>query len=140
MTTLVYGKRFPTYKGSVPETYFEGIKLFNEICDVSVYPPIELFPWIQYIPRWLAPVRLLSLSMDLNLVRLSFLQWTKHCDHAKAVRNNLYYSLLKECERNLRTGKTTGCYLENVLMNQEELGMTRDEIASVLFYTVLILL
>ncbi|KAF8817273.1 putative cytochrome P450 monooxygenase [Phlegmacium glaucopus] len=110
MTTLLYGQRYPTYKGSVPETYFEGIKLFNEICDVSAYPPIELFPWVQYIPRWLAP-------------------WTKHCDHAKAVRRNLYFSLFEECERNLDAGNTTGSYIEKVLMNQEELGMTRDEIA-----------
>jgi len=64
MLYLVYGKRCPVYEGSAVEEFFYGIKLFNESCDVSSYPSIEMFPIIEYIPKWLAPV---SLSLSLLL-------------------------------------------------------------------------
>ena len=56
MLYLVYGKRCPTYEGSAVEEMFYGIKLFAESYDFISFPPIELFPWIEYIPKWLAPV------------------------------------------------------------------------------------
>ena len=64
MTSLVYGKRCPTYENSEIEKYFLGIKLFNETNDPGAYPPIELLPWLQYIPRWLAPVRFSLMSIQ----------------------------------------------------------------------------
>jgi hypothetical protein len=58
MTSLVYGKRCLTYENSEAEKYFLGIKLFNETNDPGAYPPIELLPWLKFVPRWLAPVGL----------------------------------------------------------------------------------
>ena len=58
ITSLVYGKRFPYYKNSQAEEYTKAVKLANEINDTTRFPPVEIMPWITYIPRWLAPVRL----------------------------------------------------------------------------------
>jgi len=37
--------------------YFKGINLVNAISDATKFPPVEVMPWIKYIPRWLAPVK-----------------------------------------------------------------------------------
>jgi hypothetical protein len=57
IASLVYGKRFPFYKNSQAEEYTKAVKLANEINDTTRFPPLEIMPWITYIPRWLAPVR-----------------------------------------------------------------------------------
>ena len=58
IASLLYGKRFPYYKNSQAEEYTKAIKLANEVNDTARFPPVEIMPWITYIPRWLAPVRL----------------------------------------------------------------------------------
>ena len=57
IASLVYGKSFPYYKNSQAEEYTKAIKLTNEINDPTKFPPVEIMPWITYVPRWLAPVR-----------------------------------------------------------------------------------
>lgn len=60
MTSLLYGKRTPTYYGSDAEAYFEGIKLLSTMLDTSAFPPVDIMPFVEYIPKWLAPVRVSS--------------------------------------------------------------------------------
>jgi len=43
-------------KNSEAEVYFQGIKLVNAVNDTTKFPPVDIMPWIKYIPRWLAPV------------------------------------------------------------------------------------
>ncbi|KAF8816039.1 putative cytochrome P450 monooxygenase [Phlegmacium glaucopus] len=111
IASLVYGKRFPVFKGTEAEVYAHAVKLANEISDTARFPPVEIVPWIQYIPRWLAP-------------------WTSHCDLMKLVRNGLYDSLLDQCDQAIKMGRSTGCYIEKVLDRQEELGLSRRDISS----------
>jgi len=56
MTSLLYGKRTPKYYGTDAELFFEGIKLVNETLDTAAFPPVEIMPFIDYIPKWIAPV------------------------------------------------------------------------------------
>jgi hypothetical protein len=109
MTNLLYGRRCPKYRNGTAEVYNEGIKLFNEVMDPGAHPPVDLLPFLKYVPsRWAS--------------------WKLLCDYAKGLRDELYSSLLSECERALDSGNATGCYLETVLKNKEKLDITRDEI------------
>ncbi|KAF8814915.1 putative cytochrome P450 monooxygenase [Phlegmacium glaucopus] len=110
ITSLIYGKRFPVFKHSEAEVYFKTVKLANEVNDTTRFPPVEIMPWIKYIPRWLAP-------------------WTTHLDLMKLVRNRLFDSLLDECDQAVKMGRGTGCYIEKVLDRQEELGLSRKDIS-----------
>ncbi|KAF8813428.1 putative cytochrome P450 monooxygenase [Phlegmacium glaucopus] len=110
MTSLLYGRRFPEFKHSQGEAYFRGIKLANELNDTARFPPVEIMPWIKYIPRWLAP-------------------WTTHLDLMKLERNRLFDSLLDECDQAVKMGRGTGCYIEKVLDRKEELGLSRKDIS-----------
>ncbi|KAL8996027.1 MAG: hypothetical protein Q9169_004374 [Polycauliona sp. 2 TL-2023] len=107
MTTLLYGKKCLTFKNSLAEEFYEGIRLFNETNDPGVYPPIELLPWVAHIPRWLAP-------------------WAKHIERNTQVRNTLYYGLVDELREKEKRGKSEPCYLDFILDNQENLDMSYD--------------
>ena len=54
----------------------------------------------------------------------------------KLVRDGLYDSLLDECDHAAKAGLGTGCYIEKVLERQEELGLSRREISSVLLFLI----
>lgn len=108
VTTLVYGKRLPQYKGTEAETYFKGVKLLNEVMDPTAHPPIDLFPALKYVPaRWAS--------------------WKGLCARAKALRDGLYTGLFTEVEQKVASGTDVGSYLGNILLNLEELEMNMDE-------------
>jgi len=56
MTSLVYGKRTPSYYGTDAEAFFESVKLLNATIDTTAFPPVEIMPFVDYIPKWIAPV------------------------------------------------------------------------------------
>jgi len=45
------------FYGTDAEAYFEGIKLLSSASDTTKFPPVEIMPFVNYIPKWLAPVR-----------------------------------------------------------------------------------
>jgi len=45
----------------------------------------------------------------------------------QTVRDNFHYSMFNEMEDKIKNGNSAGSYLEKVLANQEELGMSREE-------------
>lgn len=67
MTSLVYGKRVLVYHDSDAEKFFEGFKLANATADSAAFPPVEFMPFIQYIPYWIAPVRLSRFPLTLEI-------------------------------------------------------------------------
>jgi len=46
------------------EAFFEGVKLLNALNDTTAFPLVEIVPFVDYIPKWLAPVRALVLAPD----------------------------------------------------------------------------
>ncbi|KAF2129630.1 putative cytochrome P450 monooxygenase [Dothidotthia symphoricarpi CBS 119687] len=109
MITLLYGSRITSYANSPAETYFRGVKLLNEVTDPGAHPPVDLFWPLQYVPkRWA--------------------YWKRLADTTRGIRDELYGSLHAQCVRAIETEKTTGCYLESLILNQEKLRMTRDEV------------
>ncbi|KAL9584899.1 MAG: hypothetical protein Q9212_001833 [Teloschistes hypoglaucus] len=109
MITLLYGSRISKYHNSRAQTYFNGVKLLNQVTDPGAHPPVDLFWPLQYVPkRWAA--------------------WKRLADVTRGIRDELYGSLHAQCERAIKDDKQTGCYLESLMLNQEKLGMTREEI------------
>ena len=61
MTSLLYGKRIPTYYNSEAEACHECTQLFNAVLDTTAFPPVDIMPFVDYIPKWLAPVSVIVL-------------------------------------------------------------------------------
>lgn len=109
MITLLYGSRITKYEGSRAQTFFHGVKLINEVTDPGAHPPVDIFWPLQYVPkRWA--------------------YWKRLADTTRGIRDGLYGSLYEQCERAIEDNKQTGCYLEELMLNKDKLGMTREEI------------
>lgn len=96
MITLLYGygSRITKYEGSQAETYFRGVKLLNEVADIGAHSPVDLFWPLQYVPkRWA--------------------YWKRPADTTRAIRDKLYGSLYKQCERAIKDSKHTGFTSKN---------------------------
>lgn len=132
MTSLVYGKRTPVYHGTDAEAFFEGIKLLSIMADTAAFPPVEIMPFLKYIPHRIAPVSRQQPSFRRDCLSLTSLkQWGAHIEKTSAIRDRLNYRLLAEAEDKLRNNVQTGSYVEEILMNSGELGLSRDEIVFV---------
>lgn len=112
MTTLIYGKSIPHYAGSKAELFFEGTKCINELAAPFDHPPLDFFPILRHIPERWAPWKTLSKK-------------------TKQIRNAFDQDLFHQCEEAVQSGKRTGCYLENVIETQAELGSNRNEVRCV---------
>ncbi|KAF4606963.1 hypothetical protein EYR38_001018 [Pleurotus pulmonarius] len=109
MTTLIYGKSIPHYAGSKAELFFEGTKCLNELAAPFDHPPLDFFPAFRRVPeRWA--------------------RWKTLSRKTKQIRNAFDQDLFPQCEDAVQSGKRTGCYLENVIEAQAELGLNRDEV------------
>jgi len=58
MTRILYGKRLPTYYGSDVEGFIESVRLLSATLDTAAFPPVEILPFLDYVPKWIAPVRI----------------------------------------------------------------------------------
>ncbi|KAF9002370.1 putative cytochrome P450 monooxygenase, partial [Cyathus striatus] len=97
MIMLVYGSRCAT------------IHIANDLADFSAHPPIDLFPFLKYVPeRWA--------------------RWKVLCMTAKRMRQDMHAKLLGDCERRISSGMAPRCYIEEVLQSKEELRMVKKEI------------
>lgn len=109
MNSLLYGTRITKYEGSQAQAFFRGVKLYNELTDSAAHPPVN-FCWpLQYVPkRWA--------------------YWKRLADTTRGIRDELYGSQYELCERAIEKNKQTGCYVEELILNREKLGLTREEI------------
>ncbi|KAI1407228.1 cytochrome P450 [Hypoxylon sp. FL1857] len=109
MMMVLYGSRVTKYKDTEAEAYFQGAKMLNQLTDPGAHPPVDLFWPLQYVPkRWA--------------------YWKRLADEARALRNKVYISLCRRCEQAIEQEKMTGCYVEDLLLNQQQLGMSTREI------------
>jgi hypothetical protein len=91
------------------ELFYEGVKLTVKVI-AAEGPPVDLIPILKYVPERWAP-------------------WKTICRKARELQRELYFGLLGEAEARLARGEETGCFMENLIQRQEELGMSRDAAA-----------
>ncbi len=73
-------------------------------------PPIDLIPVLKYLPERWAP-------------------WKSKCRELRTEQMALYAWLRELCEKRVREGTKTGCFLEKVIEDREKLGLEDDMIA-----------
>ncbi|KAI1653197.1 cytochrome P450 [Daldinia decipiens] len=105
----LYGSRVPKYWGSEAETYFRGVKLMNKVTDPGAHPPVDILWPLKYVPkRWA--------------------YWKRLADMTRETCAQVFGPLYKQCERAIELNKKTGCFIEYLIMNQQQLGMSHPEI------------
>ncbi|KAF9269294.1 cytochrome P450 [Marasmius fiardii PR-910] len=107
--SVIFGKRCPRFDSYETKAFYEVQRLWNDAIVPGAYPPIELFPVLDYIPERWAP-------------------WKRMAQKVRRKQRGLYFMLLNECEKRIMKGEENGCFMEEVLARQEELQLTRDMI------------
>jgi hypothetical protein len=108
--SVLFGKRCPRFETPESTAFFESMEIWNR-CVSPVVPPVDLLPFLDYIPeRWA--------------------WWKGLALDTRAKQRRLYFGLLEECEKRMAKGEDNGSYMEEVLIRQGELGLSREMIGS----------
>ncbi|KAJ7607153.1 cytochrome P450 [Roridomyces roridus] len=102
--SVLYGKRAPRYETRETTAFFEAQHEWERVLEPGATPPIDLIPLLKYVPvRWA--------------------KWKRDCARTRKLQRDLYFGLLNETRERLGRGEENGCYMEEILKSQEELGM-----------------
>ncbi|KAK7681813.1 hypothetical protein QCA50_015160 [Cerrena zonata] len=108
--SAAFGTRCPHFTDSAASEFFSIEREFDTVIAPGTHPPIDLVPLLQYVPeRWAS--------------------WKTICKDLRKRQKGFYYRLLESCERRMNNGRNNGCFLEDVIINKETLGLTREMIA-----------
>lgn len=105
--SVVYGIRSPRYETKEATAFFEMEKRWTQLMEPGAHPPVDLLPFLKYVPERWAP-------------------WKQACKHVRSLQRNLYFGLLDDCENRLRKGEGNGCYMEEVIERQDALGLDHE--------------
>ncbi|KAJ7589603.1 cytochrome P450 [Mycena floridula] len=105
--SVLYGKRSPRYETREATAFFEMQHLWEHVLEPGAQPPVDLLPFLTYIPeRWAS--------------------WKRLCKQVRSLQRALYFGLLDECESRVGKGEGNGSYMEEVLEKQDALGLDRE--------------
>ncbi|KAK7042226.1 putative cytochrome P450 [Favolaschia claudopus] len=105
--SVLYGKRAPRYETRETTAFFEVQHDWEELMEPGSTPPIDLIPILKYIPeRWA--------------------KWKQDCTKVRKMQRRLYFGLLDEMKERVGRGEENGCFMEEILMREVELGVNRE--------------
>ncbi|THH30093.1 hypothetical protein EUX98_g4090 [Antrodiella citrinella] len=107
---VVFGIRCPRLESS-PIPQLTGLQDdLDEFLSPGHHPPLDLLPILKHVPeRWA--------------------EWTSISRDLKNRHRELYYDLFEACERRIQTDAQNGCFAEQLLLEQDKYGLTRDMVA-----------
>ncbi|KAJ7586994.1 cytochrome P450 [Mycena floridula] len=108
--SVLYGIRSPRYETREATAFFAMVKLWSALMEPGAHPPVDLLPFLRYVPERWAP-------------------WKKACKELRSLQRNIYLGLFDDCENRVRKGEGNGSYMEEVLEQQDVLGIDRELIA-----------
>ncbi|ESK83420.1 cytochrome p450 [Moniliophthora roreri MCA 2997] len=105
--SVLFGKRCPRYETKEATAFYESQKLWNLCISPTAVPPLDLLPWLDYIPeRWA--------------------WWKGLAQKTREKQRALYFGLLDEVEARMKRGEENGSYMEEIITRTEELGLDRE--------------
>ncbi|KAI3608916.1 cytochrome [Moniliophthora roreri] len=105
--SVLFGKRCPRYETHESTAFFETMELWNLCISPTAVPPVDLLPFLDYVPeRWA--------------------WWKGLAAKTRQKQRELYFGLVDECEQRMKRGEENGSYIEEILTKQKELGLDRE--------------
>ncbi|KAF8192970.1 cytochrome P450 [Pholiota molesta] len=105
--SVLYGKRCPRYETPETTAFFVAQHEWELLLEPGATPPLDLLPFLQKVPeRWA--------------------KWKIDVKQCRKHQRDLYFGLLDETRRRVETGEENGSYMEEILRNQEDVGMDRE--------------
>lgn len=110
MTSTVFGIRSPQSTDSLASMFFSIQHEFEKAIDPSNHPPIDFLTILNYTPERLAP-------------------WKKTAKNIYSKQGSFYLKLMSACERRIQEDKRNGCFIEDVIVDKRNSGLTKEMVA-----------
>ncbi|KAK7687147.1 hypothetical protein QCA50_009650 [Cerrena zonata] len=99
--SVVFGIHCPTYDNPTMVEFFECQRKWENILGPGGHPPVDVFPFLKYIPeRWAA--------------------WKGLCREVRSRQRKYYFSLLRNCHERIKSDKRNNSFMEYLLENQKK--------------------
>lgn len=106
--SVIYGTRGARPDSPDVRDFLHVHRRFMNALNFGTAPPVDLFPILKYIPE-------------------RFAAWKREAKEIKRLHDQLYSKLTKQVQARLARGKGNGCFMEDAILNAEEIGMKDDE-------------
>lgn len=106
----VFGQRGTKFESAKVQALYHAQEQFTEILAPGATPPLDVFPFLKYLPAFLSG-------------------WRARAKQVRQEQSSLYLKLLQETKDRVDQKKTTPCFLELVLREREKSGMDDAHIA-----------
>ncbi|KAF9891400.1 hypothetical protein FE257_004256 [Aspergillus nanangensis] len=106
----VFGQRGKDFNSPKVRALYHAQEQFTSILAPGATPPVDAFPWLRYLPKSLAG-------------------WKEKAQTIRAEQRELYFSLMEETKARVANGAVTGCFMEEVLKDQEKAGLDDEHVA-----------
>ncbi|KAK7677693.1 hypothetical protein QCA50_019384 [Cerrena zonata] len=110
--STVYGTRSPRFENSLASEFTTFEHGQEVLFEPGAIPPIDFIPLLKYVPARWAP-------------------WKQKCLALRAQYQKIFFQLRDMCESRIRMNKRNGCFLEDVMDQQQKLGLTPELAAAV---------
>ncbi|KAM0749101.1 cytochrome P450 [Meredithblackwellia eburnea MCA 4105] len=112
--SIAYGKRAPTFHGKDKsgfsvERFYTAAHKFNHLLEVGAAPPVDILPFLKYVPEALAG-------------------WKTNARKIKEELDELYINIMfKEIKLKMEKGIHTGCWMEQIIERKD--GLSDESLA-----------
>lgn len=105
----VYGQRGATFDSEKVQALYHAQDQFTEILEPGATPPVDAFPFLKYLPEFMA-------------------SWKARARAIRMEQRTLYNRLLTETKSKLAKGEATDCFIARLLRDQEKSSLTDDQV------------
>ncbi|KAJ6024488.1 hypothetical protein N7540_005285, partial [Penicillium herquei] len=106
----VFGQRGSEFESPKIRALYHVQEQFTRILEPGATPPVDAFPWLRYLPQFLA-------------------SWKAKAKNIRTEQRALYFGLLEETIARIAKGATTGYFMERVLQDQQKTGLDDEHVA-----------
>lgn len=106
----VYGQRGPSFDCPNVQALYHAQDQFTAILEQGASPIVDAFPFLKWVPEFLAP-------------------WKTRAKSVREEQNSLYLRLLRETKKRIEVGGGGDCFLRTMLEDQRENNMNDEEVA-----------
>ena len=105
--SVVFGIHCSTYDNPLMVEFFECQRKWEHILRPGGHPPVDVFPFLKYIPeRWAS--------------------WKGLCREVRSRQRKYYFSLLQSCHERIKSDKRNNSFMEYLLENQKKYNFDEE--------------
>lgn len=107
---MVYGQRGTRYESPKIQALYDVQTRFTSLLEPGAAPPVDGLTFLKHIPKWLAP-------------------WKRAAAKIRKDQSAIYLGLLRETKERYEAGQSTGCFMEDMIADQESNGLDDEHVA-----------